>query len=127
MTKPLRSRRWFDNPDNDDSHDTRGEVNRSTVIKPRAPRMPVRRALPQLFFRHAQPPSRSRRARADVISIADERLVAMRPPSAADGRSRCLVRGRNAWLVCWRRSIESESILSILPDRIQLRRLHDSG
>ena len=40
----------------DDSHDKRGEVNRSTVIRPRAPRMPVRRGLPQLFFRHAQPP-----------------------------------------------------------------------
>ena len=30
----------------DDSHDKRGEVNRSTVIRPRAPRMPVRRAFP---------------------------------------------------------------------------------
>ena len=38
----------------DDSHDKRGEVNRSTVIRPRAPRMPVRRGLPQLFFRHAE-------------------------------------------------------------------------
>ena len=36
------------------SDDKRGEVNRGTVIRPRAPRMPVRRLSSQLFFRHAQ-------------------------------------------------------------------------
>ena len=81
MTKPLRSRRWFDNPDNDDRHDKRGQVNRNTVIRPRAPRMPVRRGLPQLFFRHAQPNSLDREAQT-LLQLDD---VDQEPVLAFDG------------------------------------------